>query len=537
MKKELPINHNPKIKTFSYYGFPHAIIDNADYNNEIAAEISVENYERYSWENRMGSLELVREKDNFQFRANKFRTNMNACYYRECGEDDEIVLRLNFQQYSQPWGNVNIFLAHWTESNPTLENLIFCRKGLYTDDNSPINEKFLGRIGVYNKDGLFVRIRNSRIYFQHSVKNFPINMRIIKKKDMMIFRAGEEKEMEIYRCEIPNDTGNLKIGFQIELHDNSYYRWLYSNHIQLIGDINDFDCKLKYYFGKLKDYHYYTNDYFLNYNIINVQEYHEYGIDLLEFVKFNIGKKRYIETWLDHYYIEGQVEYDNRHFYHQFLIYGFDDESETINILGYNDNGILKKQVISYDHFKKCEEKNFSTNMLVLIEYSQDSQVYELNIEYVAIMVKQYLEGYRSDVYISHFRTGDALKFGIRIYEELLGDKGLWLITKDRRISFLLYEHKICMKERVLYLAEKGYISREDETNLLMQIEKIIGLAALLRNNAIKSLVSNSDKLTKKIKDNILQLREKDIEFMEDFYEAIVQYNQLEIGDKCFLEY
>ena len=189
----------------------------------------------------------------------------------------------------------------------------------------------------------------------------------------------------------------------------------------------------------------------------------------------------------------------------------------------------MKKQVISYGHFKKCEEKNFSTNMLVLIEYSQDSQVYELNIEYLAIMVKQYLVGYKSDVYISHFRTGDNLKFGVKIYEELLGDKGLWLITRDRRISYLLYEHKICMKERVLYLAEKGYISRENEENLMTQIEKIIGLAALLRNNAIKCLVSNSDKLVDKIKDNILQLREKDIEFMEDFYAAIVQYNHLEM--------
>ena len=51
------------------------------------------------------------------------------------------------------------------------------------------------------------------------------------------------------------------------------------------------------------------------------------------------------------------------------------------------------------------------------------------------------------------------------------------------------------MKERILYLAEKGYISTNDRKKLLDKSEKIVGIAALLRKNSIKCLIANLNKL------------------------------------------
>ena len=50
---------------------------------------------------------------------------------------------------------------------------------------------------------------------------------------------------------------------------------------------------------------------------------------------------------------------------------------------------------------------------------------------------------------------------GIGIYRELCTQKGINLLIADRRISYLLYEHKVIMEKRIEYMWEEKLINEE----------------------------------------------------------------------------
>ena len=51
--------------------------------------------------------------------------------------------------------------------------------------------------------------------------------------------------------------------------------------------------------------------------------------------------------------------------------------------------------------------------------------------------------------------------YGIRIYEELQTQKGLEVLVSDRRVSYVLYEHKVIMEKRIEYMWQEELIDKE----------------------------------------------------------------------------
>ena len=511
-KKVLPINENPNIRTFSYYGFTNAIICNDYYTGSTAAKLKVKDFDLYTWKSVNDSLTLIKDEECMLFEAKDYKINMNACYYREVLNEDEIQIRIEYQQYSQPWGAINLFISD------------LCREEMMQDDN------YICRIGMFNKNGLYIRICNVEQVLKRKLTVFPIDLKIKKRGNNVSFWAGHDDVLEkIFDYEIGECKRKMKIGFQVKLNDNVYYDWLFSNHIQLSGDIHDYDCKLRYYYGICKDYHYYTNNYFLDYQIIDIEEYKNYGIDILNFVKCNLNNNKYIEMWLDYFYVKGRSEYRKEHHAHQFLIYGYDDELEELMILGYTDNGILKLSKMKFTDFIKCGKDSYSTNQMIITGYNQDGRCFELNISHVAKLLKQYLEGYNSSNDISHLFTSESRKFGIKIYNELISEKGLYLLVRDRRISHILYEHKKCMFDRIDFLAAKGYLSESSRKNLSDKMNELLVLTSNIRNFCIKYMVCSKEALIEKIRVKLIELRDKDITYTKELYCCIVEENNLDI--------
>lgn len=511
---ELPINVEPKIRTFSYYGFTHAIIDNEFTNGDVAAKLFVRDYEKYEWKSRKHNLEIKRDADSFSFYANEFRTYMNACIFRKAMAYDDIEIRIDYQQFSQPWGAVNIFLSDLSEEN------------MMEDDS------YLCRMGYFNKKGVYLRTDNDEKVLKKSIKSIPVRLKIRREESKVYFYSGEELTDVLYEYELPSELSakEIYIGFQVKLNNNTYFDWLFSNYIQLSCDIDDADCKLKYYYGLYKDYRYYMDNYFLNYNKVNVREYKCLGISIFDFVKGCLSNRKYVEAFFDQYYIKGQAEYGKQHCYHQFMIYGFDDLEEKFEILGYNFNGILEKEFISYEDFNKCLEEDFQENLLVVTEFEPDSRTFELNVNNLMESIKDYIDGKNTSVGSSNYFAEETRQFGMNIYAELMSDKGLWLLTRDRRISFLLLEHKKCMADRVRYLAHMGYISSQDKEVLEKMAAELIDKAAIIRNYSIKGLVivmKRKDKqFLEKIRDLLEELKKSDLAFMNGLLNALASKNK-----------
>ena len=172
----------------------------------------------------------------------------------------------------------------------------------------------------------------------------------------------------------------------------------------------------------------------------------------MKFIRNSIDEGKYIELRLDQYYISDREEYRHRHFMHQNLIYGYDDSLKILYLLGYNSVGKMSKTTISYADVKYQFNKRGCVSNVYLIEYKPEAYGVTYQPEYIRRMLIQYLESYNSSLDFGHIIEARNRVFGFACYAELMSEKGLNLILKDRRVLHLLYEHKFVMEQRLEYL-------------------------------------------------------------------------------------
>ena len=150
-------------------------------------------------------------------------------------------------------------------------------------------------------------------------------------------------------------------------------------------------------------------------------------------LKWELEQKRYIEIKLDQYYLFGRDEYHYAHHLHQNLIYGFDDKQKVFMTVGYDNSGKIQRYNVSYRFMP----------------------------EYIKRICKDYLEEKNTELLMQAFLPTEKTVQGIGIYRELCTRKGINLLIADRRISYLLYEHKVIMEKRIEYMWEEKIINEE----------------------------------------------------------------------------
>ena len=109
MKKKLVINSEPRIRSYTYHCFYHAIISGEDKVSRIPAIVVTKDFSSYTWKEQMDQLDWVREGDTITYQANKWNIGMNHCFYRECQEIDEINIQVDKQIYANAWGGYQCF--------------------------------------------------------------------------------------------------------------------------------------------------------------------------------------------------------------------------------------------------------------------------------------------------------------------------------------------------------------------------------------------------------------------------------------------
>lgn len=506
MRKVLPVTNKPYIMTYSYYAYPQSILGSDFYIGKVAAEIEMPDYHKYDWISDHGNLTLYEEGEKIRFEAEEFNTDMYYALCRDVAEIDEIEITIYYQQYSQPWGAINLFLA---------DNLI---EEINQDD------KYLCRIGYFPNKGVYLRVNNLEQELNMQYMKFPIRIKLKKLKESIQFFVFDKEWKNVSEFTMDaNKESNLKIGVQVKLNDNAYYNWLFMNHIQLSLDKYDDNCKLCYFYGITKNWEYYTVNYFIDYNVIDLYEYQKFGVDILSFVKMNLDRGKYIEMFLNQYYIEGRDEYQKVEFYHQTLIYGYDDEMETLFIMGYSSNGNIIVTEYSYKNFLDNNIRGYAMSHMAVMKYYQDGHTYEFSLKYCAEMLKQYLEGINSSIYYSNLVPADNRIYGIRLYDELNSDRGIKIITRDRRITHLLYEHKVCMKDRIRFLYIRRILNEEQYRELDGKMDEITHIALNLRNLALKYAIAQNDLLVMKMKEKIIMLRDLERTCLSLLYQLMEQ--------------
>ncbi len=156
---------------------------------------------------------------------------------------------------------------------------------------------------------------------------------------------------------------------------------------------------------------------------------------------------------IDDYYIQGKSWYGQRHFMHDGLICGYDDEDRTYSIMAYDSSWLCRL----FKSPQRCLEEGMNSfvengNYGIISAVKVIPFTEQLNLKKIKEKLKAYLctqmdmfplNEYWPDVF------GIAVHQFIGIYLDMLYHGDIPYNKKDRRIFRLIWEHKKCMYERI----------------------------------------------------------------------------------------
>lgn len=436
---ELPISITPEVRTYSYYALPQCIIMAEDRIGKRIAEFEIVDTDGDNWT----SIGIKKEGSQWIYESeDKYNRFCNGCIYRPLSCNEGYVhIKINFQQESEPWAAINVFLTDDEENILLGDNEYICRFGNFIHDG----------VSLYYSG----KKENLNLKEKQDGRSGEFVLSLSKGKLESFF--GQGKQIKKIGEKKISTTKKLYIGVQVKHNDNAFYPWLFSNFIQI-------NCNLNSEHRRLEFYNFYKNEqfdlpnYFLDYNYYKVTDLLHYsGIKAL---KWELKQKRYIEVKLDQYYLFGRNEYHYMHHLHQNLIYGYDDKQRIFMTIGYDNSGKIQKYNISYQDMSETLNRN--TNLVVKsILYHQGFRFYHFVPAYIKKVCKEYLEKKNTELSVHSFLPTERSVHGIGIYEELRTQKGINVLISDRRLSYLLYEHKVIMEKRIDYMWHEKLLDKE----------------------------------------------------------------------------
>mgnify|MGYP003300121537 CR=1 FL=1 len=475
--KKLPVNEKPFIRTYTYHAFLQSIISSSDKINEDiskpVAQVTIKDLSTHRWrvENSKTRYDMDAE-GNLKVYANKWNLGMELAFWRECQENDQIEITIHHQLYSNSRSSINLFLTNSDQEDIHNIELYNIRFGC-----SP-------RRGV--NSSVLRTVKMDEYLFPNPVG--PLNLRLIK-EDKNIYIEYRDSEMHSGKkllTELEDSNEYARIGFAVNLGDSSYYEWMFSNYIQIYSN-TDLPIPIDFFWNSPKNWHYYTTNYFMDYQLIPEEEVLGNGWSTIQFIERQIDLNRYVEVLVnDNMHIKGADV--NSPYFHQDLIYGYDHESEILYFLYYRNGKPLAAEMSYSDFLSPCNA--LPDRIFYLMQYIPSMDKYRLSQSHILQLFKEYRDGQNISYYVPELENGYHI--GLDCIRYFSTEEGLEKILADIRISFLLCEHSECNRLRVQYLEAKGILSEYQRDELLKLLDTECENLGIIRNLAIKVLVGGT---------------------------------------------
>lgn len=218
----------------------------------------------------------------------------------------------------------------------------------------------------------------------------------------------------------------------------------------------------------------------------------------------------------DDYYIKGKTWYKDRHFIHDGLICGYNQEEETFCIYAYDSNWIYRKFW--------CPQKSFTTGVKAALGQDISSHIcpvkpsqklIEFDTRLVIKKLKEYLNPSLDICPKDEVGTvcGIAVQDYIVMYVNQLYNGKIPYERMDRRIFRLLWEHKKVMLERLEKMEKDLKLDCKTSTNY----RKIVSEADKMRMLYASHHIRRRDSLLPIICKSLTELSKKEREILEDF--------------------
>ncbi|MBP5223468.1 MAG: hypothetical protein J6Z35_09965 [Lachnospiraceae bacterium] len=507
-KKKLLINTDPAVRTYTFHGFFHAITAAKDKVDTLAAEISVEKFEDYVWNQQTDRLECCYDGQDgrIRFLSNQWNIGMNHCFWRKCDKEDRIEIEIHKQLFSGSRGAINLFIADGSFQDMTDE------------------EHYLFRFGNHCRDGFYVNCKGAETGVADNEDEDRHLILEIKEGVCRAILSGQSGERVMYTEKI-EDTCDPVIGFEIRLNNNEYYEWMYSNYIEVCVVPGRYEQMIDYLFNSVKNWIPYQSNHFLDYWFYPKKMIDGYPDNraVLDFVKKCLNKGIYVEMLLEEQFLFGE---DSEPFVHHDMIYGYDDERRELNVFNLTLGRPLEL-TMRYEDF--LTDRNLKTRLqeIILVMYHPDDIPYRLDCRYLADMTRKFLDSTDVNMGLRHslMNIPEAI-WGIAALEYLATEEGSEALIKDIRISHLLYERSVCMMNRIEYLTERKILSKEEKDALCPMVERANKLTYMIRTFALiaeeKRKKNAEYKMAANVKKAVKDLIQIEREYMTLFHKILL---------------
>ncbi|MDE5820015.1 MAG: hypothetical protein K2N41_05595 [Lachnospiraceae bacterium] len=506
MKKELPINLKPFIRVIPQYAFLEAMINNDRTNIDMLCSLDIVGLRPNEWNFEIQDAEVRIENETVNLYRKGFGLKPPGRWYHHIENGDETIFHIRYQQYSNRWDSIIFYIN-------TCDQIM-----------SPDSTDWNYRFSIHCCGDLRIDVNENMVFFENNwedeeaagwykIKVDHDKIRVYSSFDGQAWTLFHEIELEGFFSK-----RKYVSGFQIRLFDNQYYKWLCNNFIQIRYD-KDSTNAIGYPGFLSRDWRSYVMHPLVRFSQDKRETVLRWG--LWNYIVNNIDSKRYLEIWLDEFYIEGTEAFQKQSFSHENLIYGYNDECNTVYILCIF-HGKLKPVEIPVETVTIAWEKAVGRNAVIkAFEYSPDQMgIYRLDVDHICKHMKDYLSGRNSSLDYQYLSQEEPGAFGLAVYESILNNsesKGIFLY--DYRVAYLIKEHKECMLFRIEYLHDCGVIQEKDYPYLKERMDEIVKIANIIMNLVIKNRMAESESVQNRIWNYIQNLRE----YEEKCYTYLIQ--------------
>lgn len=267
-------------------------------------------------------------------------------------------------------------------------------------------------------------------------------------------------------------------------------------------------------------------------------------INIIDFIRENIDNGNYMIAMLNEYFIPVNGVYIRNHSYHDFFVYGYDDDKSILFSITFFEGAYILFE-ISYSDFEEgflaiCEDESEIglSNRFIYLFQCKSNISYDFNLDMFADQLENFINRkldkallYNLDlINLSTPREDWEYYFGFEIYEEytkILRAEYVEYSPIDYRNVHILCEHKSLMLNRLKYLSDNKKLSGLED--IICKYEMLEENFILLRNLALKYNLlcrtrSVSPEHIKKVFDRIPEIIESNQPKEEALYRQIIEY-------------
>lgn len=219
---------------------------------------------------------------------------------------------------------------------------------------------------------------------------------------------------------------------------------------------------------------------------------------------------------VDDYYVEGKTWYNERHFMHDGLICGYDQEQKTYCIYAYDSNWIYRKFYTSQKSFNEGRLSMFKIGLygkICGIKPSMEQIAFEPDT--VLSKLKEYLDSSFENYPITEKGPvhGIVVHDYIAMYLDKLIDGYIPYERMDRRVFRLIWDQKKVMLERIIKMEETLNIDSKAST----EYRKVLADADYMRMLYASHHMKRRDSVLPIIRRKVIHLKNQEYEILTEF--------------------